>query len=204
MGIGEDDGLGFDDAAPAEDGGSCCAEEEAEEGDGVGETGAGLGSGQPGFVAFGNRRGEACGGEWWFGLCELEDRCVWRRLNKLGIVRGGRPQGRGGTRGRGEKGRAEGVHGCVAGDCTGLGHVGGGTVSIEGTRGGRAREGVGGSHEWRMGLSEVYQGAGMAERVVHGRTGVGGFAVMHCRVQRGTTRREGVGISWVGLEGKGE
>ena len=45
VGIGEDDGLGFDDAAPAEYGSSCCAEEEAEEGDGVGETGAGLGGG---------------------------------------------------------------------------------------------------------------------------------------------------------------
>ena len=45
MGIGEDEGLGFDDAAPAEDGGSRCAEEKAKKSDEVGETGAGLGSG---------------------------------------------------------------------------------------------------------------------------------------------------------------
>jgi len=45
LGIAEDKGLGFDEAAPAEDGTTCCAEENAEEGDEVGETGAGIGRG---------------------------------------------------------------------------------------------------------------------------------------------------------------
>lgn len=98
----------------------------------------------------------------------------------LGVVRGGRPQGGGGAGSRGEEGRAEGLRGGAALDYAGLRHVGSGTLFIEGAGGGRAREGVGGSHEWRLGLSEIYQGAGVAERTVDA------VGRLHCRVVRRT------------------
>jgi hypothetical protein len=76
----------------------------------------------------------------------------------LSVIGGGQPQGRGGARGRGEEWRAEGVDGGVARECAALGrrHVCGGTLSIEGAGGRCAREGVAGSHECGMGLSDVY------------------------------------------------
>lgn len=110
----------------------------------------------------------------------------------LSVIRGGRPQGRGGAGGRGEEWGAEGVDGGVARECAALGrrHVSSCTLSIERAGGRRARERVAGSHERRLGLSKVHQGV----CVVDTRTRVGGFGVLHCTVERRMTWKR-VGIS---------